>query len=276
MDGNLKINLGRKSIYYLIALFLLSGPAGGKEESKQPINPLDLLRPHLKSVMLSVATGDPVPAPVQARSEKADVQPEKTVSSNPLHDQDRYQVRQGDTCWAIAKRYGMSVEELKALNPGLNPEKIRSGQYLQVRRTATASRGRSGPRNAPVTAQSPFPLHHPLAGAKLTSRYGMRWGRMHRGIDLAAPAGTPIKAAASGTVIFAGWQRGYGLMIILDHGTCKTKYAHNTENLVRVGDEVLRGQPIAKVGRTGNATGNHLHFELEVDGKTVDPLLYLR
>ena len=99
---------------------------------------------------------------------------------------------------------------------------------------------------------------------------------MHEGIDLAAPAGTPIQAAASGRVTFAGWQRGYGLIVIIDHGAFITKYAHNTENLVRVGDEVLRGQPIAKVGRTGNATGNHLHFELVLDGKAVDPLLYLQ
>ena len=260
---------------YLIAFFLLSGPAGGKEEGKkQLVNPLDLLRPYLKSVMLSVATEKP--ASVPARSERESEQRKKTANPNNQSDQDRYQVRWGDTCWSIARRHGMTVNELKALNPGLNPEKIRSGDYLQVRRTATTSRGRSGLRSVPGTAQNQFPLHYPIPGAKLTSRYGMRWGRMHEGIDLAAPAGTPIQAAASGRVTFAGWQRGYGLIVIIDHGAFITKYAHNTENLVRVGDEVLRGQPIAKVGRTGNATGNHLHFELVLDGKAVDPLLYLQ
>lgn len=270
---NTKIKLGRRSVYYLITLFLLASPAGGTEESKkQLIDPWDLLRPSLKSVMLSAVAEEPVPA----SSVSTGVQREKTVSANTLSDQERYQVRWGDTCWSIARRYGMSVEELKALNPGLNPEKIRSGEYLQVRRTATASRGRSGPRSLPGNTANLFPLQHPLAGAKLTSGYGVRWGRMHRGIDLAAPAGTPVQAAAAGRVTFAGWQRGYGLVIILDHGAFKTKYAHNSENLVRVGDEVRRGQTIAKVGRTGNATGNHLHFELELDGKTVDPLQYLR
>ncbi|HEY8391715.1 MAG TPA: peptidoglycan DD-metalloendopeptidase family protein [Capillibacterium sp.] len=276
MDENLRIKIGRRSIFYLIALFLLASPAGGKEESeRQFLDPWDLLRPAVKSVMLPTVTAEAVPAPFPM----AEVPREKTVDANTVNtpdDEERYQVRWGDTCWAIAKRYGMSVEELKALNPGLDPEKIRSGQYLQVRRTTATSRGRSGPRSLPGTTQSSFPLHHPLADAKLTSGYGMRRGRMHRGIDLAAPAGTPVQAAAAGKVVFAGWQRGYGLLIILDHGTFKTKYAHNSENLVHAGEEVRRGQVIAKVGRTGNATGNHLHFELELDGKTVDPLSYLR
>ncbi|HHW12314.1 MAG TPA: M23 family metallopeptidase [Firmicutes bacterium] len=165
----------------------------------------------------------------------------------------------------------MSLNELTALNPGLNPEKIKSGDYIFVRRmtTVATSRGRSGPRSLPLA------LSHPLPGGRLTSRYGKRWGRMHWGIDLAAPAGTPVRAAAAGIVTFSGWQNGYGLIVVLDHGSYQTKYAHNTENLVRVGDEVRRGQPIAKVGKTGNATGNHLHFELVINGERVDPLLYL-
>ncbi|NLM37851.1 MAG: M23 family metallopeptidase [Firmicutes bacterium] len=165
----------------------------------------------------------------------------------------------------------MSLNELAALNPGLNPEKIRSGDYLYVRRltTVAASRGRGGLRSLPLA------LSHPLPGARLTSRYGVRWGRMHWGIDLAAPAGTPVYAAAAGIVTFSGWRTGYGLVVVLDHGSYQTKYAHNTENLVRVGDEVRRGQSIAKVGKTGNATGYHLHFELVINGEKVDPLLYL-
>jgi LysM repeat protein len=277
MEENLKVNLGRKGFIYLITLFLLSGPAGGKEESKkQQLNPLELLNPNLKTVMLSIATDPEDPTLVPAPSEKEITKAEKTVDLYNLGDQDRYQICWGDTCWSIAQRYGMSLSELEALNPGLNPEKIRSGDYLLVRRTPVASRGRSGPRSVPATTQSQFPLLHPLPSGKLTSRYGKRWGRMHHGIDLAAPAGTPIRAAAAGTVTFAGWQRGYGQIIILDHGSFQSKYAHNAKNLVAVGDEVLRGQTIATVGRTGNATGNHLHFELVLEDKAVDPLLYLR
>ena len=180
-----------------------------------------------------------------------------------------YRICWGDTCWSIARRHGMSLEELVALTPA-DPERIRSGDYLIVRRmTVAPSRGRSGLRSLPLT------LSHPLPEARLTSRFGMRRGRMHWGIDLAAPAGTPVYAAAAGRVTFSGWQTGYGLIVVLDHGSYQTKYAHNTENLVRVGDEVRPGQPIAKVGRTGNATGNHLHFELVINGERVDPLLYL-
>jgi murein DD-endopeptidase MepM/ murein hydrolase activator NlpD len=123
-----------------------------------------------------------------------------------------------------------------------------------------------------VSAQG---LMWPVNGT-LTSTFGWRWGRMHEGIDVAAPAGTPIVAAASGTVILAGWMGGYGNLVVVDHGGgLSTAYAHMSSFASSVGQAVSQGQVIGYVGSTGHSTGNHLHFEVRVNGAAVDPLGYL-
>jgi murein DD-endopeptidase MepM/ murein hydrolase activator NlpD len=110
----------------------------------------------------------------------------------------------------------------------------------------------------------------------VTSPFGPRWGRMHEGIDIAAPSGTPIRAAAAGTVIYSGWLGGYGNLVVLDHGNgLATAYAHQSSIAVGSGQSVLQGQVIGYVGSTGNATGSVLHFEVRVNGAPVDPLGYL-
>jgi murein DD-endopeptidase MepM/ murein hydrolase activator NlpD len=104
----------------------------------------------------------------------------------------------------------------------------------------------------------------------------MRWGRMHEGIDIAAGYGTPIAAAASGTVITAGWEGGYGNLIVIDHGNgLATAYAHQSSFAVGYGAHVSQGQTIGYVGCTGHCYGPHLHFEVRVNGTPVDPLGYL-
>jgi murein DD-endopeptidase MepM/ murein hydrolase activator NlpD len=101
-------------------------------------------------------------------------------------------------------------------------------------------------------------------------------GRPHEAIDVVAPAGTPIEAPAAGRVVSAGWVTGYGNMVVLDHGFgIVTKYAHASRLLVRNGQHVKRGERIALVGNTGLATGPHLHYEVHVNGKPVDPLRYV-
>ncbi len=115
----------------------------------------------------------------------------------------------------------------------------------------------------------------PMNGA-VVSGYGMRWGRLHEGIDIAASTGTPIWAAAAGTVIHAGWLGGYGNLVVVDHGNgLATAYAHASAILVGVGQQVAQGESVALVGSTGNSSGPHLHFEVRVNGVAVDPLLYL-
>ncbi|GHV10055.1 peptidase M23 [Bacteroidia bacterium] len=124
----------------------------------------------------------------------------------------------------------------------------------------------------------------PLAAKQLksvSSGFGMRihpiYGnvRMHTGIDLNAPVGTPIYATGDGTVESAGWEGGYGYSVVIDHGFgYKTRYAHDSSILVRVGQRVVRGQQIAKVGATGDATGPHVHYEVLVKGQVDNPAKY--
>jgi len=116
------------------------------------------------------------------------------------------------------------------------------------------------------------------AQGTISSHYGWRWGRMHSGIDIAAPIGTPILAAADGVVITSEWNSGgYGNLVEIEHPNGSiTLYAHNSENRVRVGDVVKKGQLIALMGSTGYSTGPHLHFELRIPGQgAVNPSAYL-
>ena len=110
----------------------------------------------------------------------------------------------------------------------------------------------------------------------VVSGFGMRWGRMHEGIDITASSGTPIWAAAGGTIIHAGWLGGYGNLVVVDHGNgLSTAYAHASAILVGVGQSVAQGETVALVGSTGNSSGPHLHFEVRINGSAVDPLFYL-
>ena len=119
----------------------------------------------------------------------------------------------------------------------------------------------------------------PVRGS-ISSDYGYRhiFGGLnfHRGVDIPAPMGTAVHAAADGTVIFAGVKGSYGNLVIIDHGNgFQTLYGHNSGFLVQAGDVVTRGQSIAAVGSTGRSTGPHCHFEVHLNGMLVDPLMYL-
>jgi murein DD-endopeptidase MepM/ murein hydrolase activator NlpD len=118
-------------------------------------------------------------------------------------------------------------------------------------------------------------LAWPVSGP-ITSPFGWRWGRMHQGIDIGVPYGTPIHAAAAGTVIYCGWEEGYGNLVVLDHGgNLATAYAHQSSIAVACGQQVAQGDVIGYVGCTGHCTGPHLHFEVRINGNPVDPLGYL-
>ena len=109
-----------------------------------------------------------------------------------------------------------------------------------------------------------------------TSPFGFRWGRMHEGIDIAAPEGTPIRAAQAGNVAIAAYTGGYGNYTCVDHGSgLSSCYAHQSSYAVSVGDSVAQGEVIGYVGNTGSSTGPHLHFEIRVNGGAVDPMGYL-
>jgi len=118
-------------------------------------------------------------------------------------------------------------------------------------------------------------LGWPVSGP-VTSGFGMRWGRMHEGIDIMCATGTPVRAAAAGTVIYAGWLGGYGNLVVVDHGGgLSTAYAHNSSFASSVGQSVDAGEVVSYSGSTGNSSGPHVHFEVRVNGSAVDPLGYL-
>ena len=128
---------------------------------------------------------------------------------------------------------------------------------------------------SPPASRSVSGFIWPVSGP-VTSPFGMRWGRMHTGIDIGVPYGTPIRAAASGQVIYAGWMDGYGNLVFIDHGRgISTGYAHQSSIAVSNGQAVTQGQVIGYVGCTGHCFGPHLHFEVRVNGTPVDPLAYL-
>jgi murein DD-endopeptidase MepM/ murein hydrolase activator NlpD len=145
---------------------------------------------------------------------------------------------------------------------------------LQAGSADIGARLRSGGSHSGA-APSVAGLIWPVQGV-LTSPFGMRWGRMHEGIDIGAAQGTPIYAAATGTVNYAGWESGYGNLTLIDHGNgLATAYGHQSQIAVSSGQAVSRGQLIGYVGSTGHSTGPHLHFEVRVNGVPNNPLNYL-
>ena len=258
-----------------------------------------------------------------------------------------YAVKSGDTLSGIAKKLGISMDDLAAANPDVDPTRLQIGQELTLTRpcpvltvqtteiaeykvpidydivyeeTSALYKGEQTVKSAGVKGERLVvarivrnngeevsrqelsttilsepksqvvlkgtkdlpPLIgtgkfiYPVRGARLTSRFGYRWGRMHNGIDLAASTGTKIRAADGGKVISAGWEGALGYCVRIDHGQNKvTVYGHCSKIFVKKGDRVYKDQHIANVGNTGRSTGPHLHFEIHVNGVPQNPLKYL-
>jgi murein DD-endopeptidase MepM/ murein hydrolase activator NlpD len=149
-------------------------------------------------------------------------------------------------------------------------ERVSAALGAQIQ-AAQAASSYSPPSSAPSASGFIWPVNGPVV-----SPFGMRWGRMHTGIDIGVSYGTPIHAAAAGQVIYAGWMDGYGNLVFIDHGRgTSTGYAHQSSIAVSNGQSVAQGQVIGYVGCTGHCFGPHLHFEVRVNGSPVDPLGYL-
>ena len=128
-----------------------------------------------------------------------------------------------------------------------------------------------------------LPLTRPIEGAGVTSRFGARIDpflsrpAMHTGIDFKAASAYPVRAPAAGTVLSAGYAGGYGYMVEIDHGNgVTTRYAHLSRILVKPGAVLAEGSIVGRTGSTGRSTGPHLHYEIRVDGKAIDPMKYIR
>lgn len=203
-------------------------------------------------------------------------------------------VKLGDSLRKIALRYGMTLQELLRQNPGLETARLVVGAPINVVQSSprrqrrllaikpTTSGGLSWPELPDFGAEEDRRLSAegwiwPSRGI-FSSGFGWRWGRMHKGIDIANNVGTPIVAAKDGVVVFSGWHSGgYGYLVTLSHPDgSRSLYAHNSRLLVQEGDEVEQGQPLAQMGSTGRSTGPHLHFEIHPPGRgAVNPLALL-
>ncbi|HEX6850793.1 MAG TPA: M23 family metallopeptidase [Candidatus Polarisedimenticolaceae bacterium] len=195
-------------------------------------------------------------------------------------------VQAGQTLWRIARAYGTTVEQLADANAIPDPERLEVGQAIFIPGAIGAVDVPPYPAPIPETPVAAIPeatlpvgpngYVWPIAG-EVIAPYGQRRRRnVHRGIDIRGGRGDRVLAARAGRVVFAGQQRGYGRVVVVDHGDGEqTVYAHNSKNLVAAGDVVERGAEIALVGRSGNATTEHVHFEVRRGGVTVDPLPFL-
>ncbi len=189
--------------------------------------------------------------------------------------QGSYTVRRGDTLHHIAQRYGVSVSSLMSANGISDPRDLQVGQLLTI--PGYTSYGAIDNHGADYSSERPTRIFAwPVDHGEISSEFGIRNGTMHDGVDIAAPIGTAVHAAESGTVIYAGRLRGYGNVIILRHDDhYVTVYGHNSANLVREGASVARGQVIANIGDSGRTTGANLHFEVRRDNTARNPLAYL-
>lgn len=207
-------------------------------------------------------------------------------ASAPLGKEVVHVLRPGENLYRISLHYGVPVERVIRANRLRDVHALAVGQRLRI---PGARRDPPAVALVPPNGIAPRPPDRrialrdsdlsfawPLRG-RVSSRFGSRGNGRHEGIDIPARAGTPIFAAEAGRVIHSGGRLGdYGNVVIVKHeGRYTTVYAHNRRNLVRKGDFVEKGQPIAQVGSSGNASAPHLHFEIRRDRRPHDPMLYL-
>ena len=209
-----------------------------------------------------------------------------------------HRVRSGESIWRIARVYRVDVQRLaeyinvfdpNGVQPGMHlyiPPRPRQASYKklpfggELKKARVRKRGRARKRKKRDDYNKPIRVYRgrfiwPVSG-KVTSPFGIRNGRRHDGIDISAKQDTPIRAAAAGRVVFSGKMRGYGNLILVRHkDDFFTAYAHNRVNKARKGQLVKQRQVIAKVGRTGRASGAHLHFEIRNGQTARNPLFFL-
>lgn len=229
-----------------------------------------LLAAGLACVVFATAVGCGRPA---RNVETTPAKPDEVGAPRPavLHT-----VEPGQTLWRIARIYGVGVDAIARENGIEDPDRVAAGTRLRIPGTeGRQASGGSGAATAPATAED---WTWPVSGGDVLSYFGApRRTHEHQGIDIRGVRGQPVVAARAGRVVYSGaTMRGYGKTVILEHGKgLRSLYAHNSTLLVVTGQRVRRGQAIARVGRTGNATTEHCHFEIRRHEVPVNPLLYL-
>ena len=191
-------------------------------------------------------------------------------------------LNENDSLEQLASTYGTTKDAILLANKGKEfrvgnwyfiPQKKGFVRVFQLNKALA-----KGNSLLPAEAIVAGPLLWPVpSSTKISSGFGKRWGRAHEGIDIPGRKGTAILAAEDGKVIYSAQRiAGYGKMIVISHSNgLKTVYAHNSENLVKEGQKVYRGQVIAKMGNSGRSTGVHLHFEVRKGRKSINPTAYV-
>ena len=232
-------------------------------------------------------------ASMLVRVEADSIRTEPPITAPPLV-QSTASIKQGDSLTSFLERHGINQDELMQFNPGLNLSDLSVGTEVRVAKAAPGqqvlailpriSGGSSWPdRLALTTPKSTHPVPQRLTPSKeyswptkgvFTSGYGWRWGRMHKGIDIANSSGTAVHSARDGIVTYAGWSGAYGYLVEIAHGDGEsTRYAHNSRLMVSKGQVVPQGARISLMGSTGRSTGPHLHFEIRhSSGAAINPL----
>jgi murein DD-endopeptidase MepM/ murein hydrolase activator NlpD len=169
------------------------------------------------------------------------------------------------------KSFTIKVGQKIYLKKTMKKKKIPKQDELKTEKTPGESAIKKSKRKENIKFSKTEDMFVPVRGT-VTSEFGLRNGKPHKGIDISAPIGDPIFAVQDGKVVYVGNQRGYGNIVILEHKNyVMTVYAHNEANLVRLGEDVKKGQPIATLGQTGTTSGPHLHFEYRIRGKAINP-----
>jgi peptidoglycan DL-endopeptidase CwlO len=220
-----------------------------KEEAVAAEKRLDALEERLREVAAEIARRAAEVAAIKDRlvDRQQEIQGARAVKTRALATTRSQRLDLEGDLRALEKEQAAVLAKLQAAQSGGSAGPIRQGSGSMV-----------WPVNGPVV--SPF---------------GMRWGRLHAGVDIAVPSGTPIRAADSGRVVLLGWTGGYGNYTCISHGSLSTCYAHQSRYGTSMGASVSKGQVIGYVGCTGHCFGDHLHFETRVNGSPVDPLGYL-
>lgn len=183
-----------------------------------------------------------------------------------------YTVEPGDSIWRIAHLFQVAEQDILQAN-NKDSEVITDGEKIFIPGAQRPSRSLN---SQAVSRRSDTKFVLPATG-EISSPFGWRWGRLHRGLDIADDEGTSIVAAMSGKVIHTGWISGYGKTVIIEHQRgYSTLYGHMSEILTDTGSRVKQGQVIGRMGSTGNSTGPHVHFEVLKNGDAINPLDVLR
>ena len=269
---------------------------------------VNLVKPG-QQLLIPMASDPDAPAKLAARAAKAVVTTPPKAAPTPVRTQGRAprgaprtQARtggvkplavtlgEGQTLWSLARAHRVSVEAIVEANGLSDANRVRAGRRLVIpgrtaasqpaRATTSGVRAlRSGAAFTGAVSTAAVRIARGFlwpARGRLTSRFGWRRWRHHDGIDIAAPYGSPVYAARPGRVVFAGWYYAYGRAVIVDHGGgVQTLYGHASKLLVGAGETVGQGQLIARVGTSGRSTGPHVHFEVRVSGRPVNPILYM-